>query len=99
MTDAPFDIRHASSYTPMWFSLKAETGPHAGTTTEFTVNADGSVWVSDWTALEWWKNQTQPNEQTFGTLVLLLAARGHIREVDAEERDRIAKAAPGQVEE
>jgi hypothetical protein len=70
--------------------MRPETGPYADGLIEFTINADGSVWVPDWDAIGWAIRQSEPMDQGFGILTLLFAARGVIREVDAQERDAIA---------
>lgn len=84
-------------YTPFQFLLEVKpdtpgaehiTGRH-----EFTINADGSVYVSNWQAMEWYRNQLTFGSPDAGVMLLLFAARGHLREVTLEERDRIATTA------
>lgn len=80
-------------YYPMQVIFRARKGVTPEIDAEFIVHADGSVWVSSWDDLTKWRNFLGVDHEQSAVLVLLLAARGHIREVDREEGDRIAHAA------
>ena len=60
---------------------------------EFTIGVDGSLWISSWEHLAEWRDHHGPYGQQAGLLTLLFAARGALREVGPEERDRIAQEA------
>lgn len=79
-------VLHPSRFTPLQFSLDI-----AGMKAQFTINADGSLWMSDWEVFRRYYATIAFNDQNFGLLRLLFAARGHIREVDADARDAIAE--------
>lgn len=85
-----FVPRHYS----LWASFRRMEGdPDDLANAEFVVNVDGSVWVSDWDSLAKWRDYLGATAEQSGIMTLLFAARGHIREVDEAERERIAEAA------
>jgi hypothetical protein len=86
-------------YYPMHASFRATAGgpPELiGYDCEFIVNADGSVWVSDWDHLEAWREfMCRPENccssgQEAGALLLLFAARDGLRQVSREESEAVA---------
>lgn len=81
-------------FIPFAMSFSATETELAGLTALARINGDGSIWVSDWYALQKFHDHLIDTKQwdTFPYTFLLLAARGHVKEVSLEESDRIAES-------
>lgn len=81
------------TYVPRWYHLRASRGVLAGVVAEFTWNADGSAWVSDWTALDRWRRLGTMSDAMRAAVEDVLSRRGTFREVSSAERDSIGRRA------
>ena len=79
------------SFIPAVYTFGANDGPYEGKTAEVQITAEGSVFVSDWSFLEWVCGRIKPNDTIFPMLLLLFHARGNIPEVTRDEAREIAR--------
>ena len=81
------------SFSPLKLGIRFDVGPHAGERIDVTLNADGSVTVSDWDLIGWYlaSGLMSTRSQDFPVLTLLMAARGKIKEVTEAEAHEIAR--------
>lgn len=85
------DVSPVVPFIPFQLTVSFGVGPHTGEAVVLTVNGDGSITVSDWDLLDHYQAACMtPRSPDFGLVTLLLAARGHIREVGKAECAEIA---------
>lgn len=79
------------TYRPIHCDFKNTCDPDGPAALQMELCADGSVFVSDWAALQWFRQEYIARRDRVGKIIdAILARRGTIREVTREEADQIA---------